>query len=291
MLELIINIMLNGIFYAGILFIMSAGLQIIYGVLGIINFAHAGAYMLGIYLTYGIIKSLPPQYHLLIWAAPIVAAIAVGLLGLLFERGLLRLIYHRDHLFQILVTAGVVYIVDDVVRYKWGGYSIGVAPMTASMVEIGGVVYPVYNLVIIGVALALAVGLWLLFQKTNIGRVIRATSHDEEMTRALGINISLVKAGTFLFGSAIAGLAGGLMLPVSGGWPGVGFEYLIMAFVVIALAGLGSVNGALITALLIGMVNSIGVQFFPKIELAIMFILMAVILTVRPSGLFGTSDH
>jgi branched-chain amino acid transport system permease protein len=141
------------------------------------------------------------------------------------------------------------------------------------------------------VALALAVGLWLLFRKTNIGRVIRATSHDEEITQTLGINIGVVKAATFLFGSAIAGLGGGLMLPVTGGWPGVGFEYLIMAFVVIALAGLGSVNGALITAFLIGMVNSIGVQFFPKIELAIMFILMAIILTVRPSGLFGASHH
>ena len=291
MLELIINMMLNGIFYAGILFIMSAGLQIIYGVLGIINFAHAGAYMLGIYLTFSIMKGVSLAYPLLLWTAPICAAVVVGLLGLIFERGILRFIYHRDPIFQILVTFGMVYIVDDVVRYKWGGYPVGAPPMISSVLEIGGIVYPVYNLLIVGVAFGLAFFLWLLFQKTNIGRLIRATSHDEEMTEALGINVTWVKAGTFLFGSAIAGLAGGLMLPVTGGWPGVGLEYLILCFVVIAVAGLGSVNGALITALLIGMVNSIGVQFFPKLELATVFILMAVVLTVRPSGLFGTHHN
>lgn len=288
MLSLILNILINGIFYAAILFIMSAGLQIIFGVLGIVNFAHAGSYMLGLYLTYGVMKLMTSMHPILLWTAPICAAVLVGLIGLAFERGLLRLIYHRDHVFQILVTFGAVYIVDDVVRYYWGGYSIGVPPLVMSMIEFGDVIYPVYNLIIIGVALALAACLWLLFQRTDIGRVVRATSHDEEMTEALGISVSRVRAGTFLFGSAIAGLAGGLMLPVTGGWPGVGLEYLILSFVVIALAGLGSVNGALFTALLIGMVNSIGVQFFPKIELAMVFILMAVILSIRPSGLFGT---
>jgi branched-chain amino acid transport system permease protein len=211
----------------------------------------------------------------------------VGLLGLAFERGLLKHIYHRDHVFQILVTAGVVYIIDDLIRFKWGGYSIGVGPFTSATLDIGGVVYPLYNLLIILVALAVAVLLGILFRKTDIGRVIRATAHDEEMTKAMGVNVSMVKALTFFFGSAIAGLAGGLMLPVTGGWPGVGNEYLILSFVVIALAGLGSVNGALIAALIIGMVNSIGIQFFPEIELAIIFIIMVVILTVKPSGLFG----
>jgi branched-chain amino acid transport system permease protein len=291
MFELIINIILNSIFYAGILFIISAGLQIIYGVLGIINFAHAGAYMLGLYMTFSIMNRIIAAHPLLLWTAPIFAAVVVGLFGLIFERVILRFMYHRDPIFQILVTFGMVYIVDDVVRYTWGGYPVGAPPMISSVLEIGGTVYPVYNLLIIGVAFFVSFSLWLLFQKTDIGRLIRATSHDEEMTKALGINVSWVKAGTFLFGSAIAGLAGGLMLSVTGGWPGVGLEYLIMAFVVIALAGLGSVNGALITALIIGAVNSIGIQFFPRIELAIMFILMAVILTVRPSGLFGTPHH
>jgi len=289
MSALVMNILLNGVFYASILFVMSAGLQIIFGVLGIVNFAHAASYMLGLYLTYGIMQALPVGYPQLLWIAPLLAAGLVGLFGLAFERGLLKPIYHRDHVFQILVTFGVVYMVDDAVRYVWGGYSIGVAPMVLSMLELGDVVYPVYNLVIMGVALGLAVFLWFLFNKTDIGRIIRATSHDEEITEALGVSVSRVKAGTFLFGSAIAGLAGGLMLPVSGGWPGVGMEYLILSFVVIALAGLGSVNGALVTSLLIGLVNSIGVQFFPKFELATVFILMAVILSVRPSGLFGTT--
>jgi len=289
LLELVINILLNGIFYAGILFLMSAGLQIIFGVLRIINFAHAAFYMMGIYFTYALIKAFPPEYSILLWMTPLLSAIVIGFLGFAFERGLLKLIYHRDPIFQILVTAGVVYIVDDLIRFKWGGYSIGTGPIMETTVEVGGVVYPLYNLLIILVALAVALLLWLLFKKTDIGRVIRATAHDEEMTKALGINVSMVKALTFLFGSAIAGLAGGLMLPVTGGWPGVGLEYLILGFVVIALAGLGSVNGALIAALIIGLVNSIGIQFFPKIELAIIFIIMAVILTVRPSGLFGAS--
>ncbi len=266
---------------------MSAGLQIIFGVLRIVNFAHAGAYILGIYFTYAIIKMLPPDYSFLVWIAPPVAAVLVGLLGLAFERGLLRLIYHRDHVFQILVTAGVVYIVDDLIRFKWGGYSIGVGPLTPMTLNIAGVVYPLYNLLIILISAAVAVCLQVLFRKTDIGRVIRASAHDEEMTKAMGVNVNMVKALTFLFGSAIAGLAGGLMLPVTGGWPGVGNEYLILGFVVIALAGLGSVNGALIASLIIGLVNSIGIQFFPEIELAIIFIIMAVILTVKPSGLFG----
>ncbi len=287
MFELSINILLNGIFYAGVLFLISAGLQIIFGVLRIVNFAHAGAYILGIYFTYAIIKMLSPGYSFLLWMAPLIAAIFVGLLGLAFERGLLRPIYQRNHLFQILVTAGVVYMVDDLIRFTWGGYSIGVGPLASATLTIAGVVYPLYNLVIVLVALAVAILLQILFRKTNIGRVIRATAHDEEMTKAMGVNVNMVKALTFLFGSAIAGLAGGLMLPITGGWPGVGNEYLVLGFVVIALAGLGSVNGALIAALIIGLVNSIGIQFFPEIELAIIFIIMAVILTVKPSGLFG----
>ncbi len=287
MLELCVNILLNGIFYAGVLFLISAGLQIIFGVLHIVNFAHAAAYILGIYFTYAIIKMLSPGYSFLLWTAPLIAAIFVGLLGLAFERGLLRPIYQRSHLFQILVTAGVVYMVDDLIRFTWGGYSIGVGPLASATLNIGSVVYPLYNLVIVLVAMAVAILLQILFRKTDIGRVIRATAHDEEMTKAMGVNVNMVKALTFLFGSAIAGLAGGLMLPVTGGWPGVGNEYLVLGFVVIALAGLGSVNGALIAALIIGLVNSIGIQFFPEIELAIIFIIMAVILTVKPSGLFG----
>jgi branched-chain amino acid transport system permease protein len=291
LLELAIPLLLNGIFYAGILFLLSAGLQIIFGVLRIVNFAHAAAYILGTYFSYSIIKALPPEYAFLSWIAPPIAAVLVGGLGLAFERGLLKYIYHRHHVFQILVTAGVVYMVDDAVRWKWGGYSIGSGPIVEATVELGGVVYPVYNLIIILVALAVAFLLWLIFRKTDIGRVIRATAHDEEITAALGINVSWVKAITFLFGSAIAGLAGGLMLPIIGGWPGVGNEYLILGFVVIALAGLGSVNGALVASLLIGLTNSIGVQFFPKIELAIIFIIMAVVLTVKPSGLFGAQPR
>jgi branched-chain amino acid transport system permease protein len=291
MLEMFVNILLNGVYYAGILFLMSAGLQIIFGVLRIVNFAHAAAYILGIYFTFAIVKPLPPDFSFLVWIAPLIAAGLVGLLGLAFERGLLRLIYHRDHVFQILVTAGVVYIVDDLIRLKWGGYSIGVGPFTSATVNIAGVVYPVYNLLIILITIVVAVLLQILFRKTDVGRVIRATAHDEEMTKAMGVNVDMVKALTFLFGSAIAGLAGGLMLPVTGGWPGVGNEYLILGFVVIALAGLGSINGALIAAVIVGMVNSIGIQFFPEIELAIIFIIMAVILTVKPSGLFGAVPH
>ncbi len=287
MLEMCVNILLNGVYYAGILFLMSAGLQIIFGVLRIVNFAHAAAYILGIYFTFAIVKLLPPEDSFLVWIAPLIAAGLVGLLGLAFERGLLRLIYHRDHVFQILVTAGIVYVVDDLIRLKWGGYSIGVGPFIAATVTIAGVVYPVYNLLIILIAVVVALLLQFLFRKTDVGRVIRATAHDEEMTKAMGVNVNMVKALTFLFGSAIAGLAGGLMLPVTGGWPGVGNEYLILGFVVIALAGLGSINGALLAALIVGMVNSIGIQFFPEIELAIIFIIMAVILTVKPSGLFG----
>jgi branched-chain amino acid transport system permease protein len=291
MYELTVSVVLNGAFYAGVLFLMSAGLQVIFGVLGIVNFAHAAFYTLGIYLTFAIITAFSSVPPILLLMAPILAAVVVGVLGLVFERGLLKFIYHRDDHFQILVTLAVVYIVDDFVRFKWGGYPVSVSPIIPSSLEIAGVIYPVYYLVIIGVAIFLAVSLWYLFQKTSIGRVVRAVSHDEEITEALGINVTQVKAATFLFGSAIAGLAGGLMLPISGGWPGVGLEYLILTFVVIVLAGLGNINGALVTALLVGMVRSIGIQLFPKIELAIVFILMAIILTVRPSGLFGRNNR
>jgi branched-chain amino acid transport system permease protein len=239
--------------------------------------------ILGIYFTYALIKALP-RIFLLLWMTPLIAAALVGLLGLAFERGLLKLIYHRDYAFQILVTAGVVYIVDDLIRFTWGGYSIGVGPLTSATLDIGGVVYPLYNLLIILISLAVAILLQILFRKTDIGRVIRATAHDEEMTKAMGVNVSMVKALTFLFGSAIAGLAGGLMLPVTGGWPGVGNEYLILGFV----ASPGRLGGQRRSDRRIDwLVNSIGIQFFPEIELAIIFIIMAVILTVKPSGLFG----
>ena len=166
MLELAIPLLLNGIFYAGILFLLSAGLQIIFGVLRIVNFAHAAAYILGTYFTYAIIKALPPEASFLYWIAPLIAAALVGVLGLAFERGLLKHIYHRHHAFQILVTAGIAYMVDDVVRWKWGGYSIGTGPIVEGSVELGGVVYPVYNLLIILVALSVAFLLWLLYDST-----------------------------------------------------------------------------------------------------------------------------
>lgn len=284
MLELI----LNGVTYGSMLFLISAGLTMIFSIMGIINITHGCMYMLGAYIA----ASLILQYSGSIgmpYASFIAAPLLVALIGIAIERGFIRLIYKRPLIYQLLLTFALVYILQDTVRLIWGTSPIrAYAPyIMFGTTRILNVDYPNYNFFIILVSGLCGAILLLFLHKTRYGMLIRATSMDPEMASALGVNIRNVYIAVFAIGSFFAGLSGALMAPVITAVLGIDAEALISAFVVVILGGIGSIKGAFIGAMIIGIARSLSITFFPEAELAIIYLVMAIVLLIRPSGLFG----
>ncbi len=281
---LLINI-LNGLCYGMLLFIISMGLTIIFGVMGVLNFAHGSFYMLGAYLCLW----LAPHIHSF-WLALLLAPLLVGTLGALSEMTLLRPLYGRDVSFQLLLTFGVLLILDDAVKLIWGpGYhSIEPPRALAGTVHVLGSTYPVYSLFIALLGPIIAVLLWLFFHKTAWGKMIRAAAMDREMASAIGINVPLLFTAVFFFGTFLAGMAGVLAAPLRAVGPAMGDNIIIAAFIVVVVGGLGSFLGAFVGAIILGLVEALGVQFVPHIQMALPYILLALVLLVRPRGLFGS---
>jgi branched-chain amino acid transport system permease protein len=285
---------LNGLASASSLFIIAAGLTIVFGVTRIVNFAHGSFYMLGAYLGVTIIprlldldRSLP-----MFLLGVLLAAVAVGVIGVAMELVLLRRIYRVPELFQLLATFGVVLIVQDLVVAIWGPLDIlgPRAPGLAGAVHIFGHRFPAYELFLIVMG-PLALGLlWLLMHKTRYGVLIRAATQDREMVAALGVNQALLFTGTLFLGAALAGLGGALQTPKLAANPHMDISVIAEAFVVTVVGGMGSVPGAFLAALLIGQLQAFGILVFPKITLVLVFLLMALVLVVRPWGLMGRPD-
>ncbi len=278
---------LSALRQAAFLFLISSGLTLIFGVLNIINFAHGALYMLGAYLAYGITLYLvgPSGFFLALLMAPLgVAAVAA-----LIEIGLLRRIYFQEETYQLLLTFALVLIIDDLVKIIFGGeYKSIPKPdfLSGSFVLFGGTV-PVYTALVVLVAPVVAAGMWYLLYRTKTGKVVRATSSDREMADALGINMSALFTLVFAFGAMLAGFAGALAGPVRTVFPGLGAEVIIESFVVVVIGGLGSLWGALVASLLIGTLETVGIVVFPAFEMAFIYLLMVLVLIVRPWGLFG----
>jgi branched-chain amino acid transport system permease protein len=278
---------LSALRQAAFLFLISSGLTLIFGVLNIINFAHGALYMLGAYLAYGITLYLvgPSGFFLALLMAPVgVAAIAA-----LIEIGLLRRIYFQEETYQLLLTFSLVLIIDDLVKIIFGGEykSIPKPPfLSGSFVLFGGTV-PVYTALVVLVAPVVAGIMWYLLYRTKTGKVVRATSSDREMADALGINMSALFTLVFAFGAMLAGFAGALAGPVRTVFPGLGSEVIVESFVVVVIGGLGSLWGALVASLLIGTLETVGIIVFPAFEMAFIYLLMVLVLIVRPWGLFG----
>jgi branched-chain amino acid transport system permease protein len=275
----------TGLIVGALLFLVAAGLTLIFGVLRVINFSHGAFYMLGAYIALSAYR-VTGSYVL----ATIAAGLGVGLFGLVFERLFMRRVYNADVLMQLLVCYAFILILDDAVKIIWGPefQSMGMpeAFQSAPFI-IGGGIVPVFYVYLIAAAGLIAFVLWYILAKTRIGKIVRAAAHNPTMTSALGLNTSLIYAGVFAFGGLLAGMAGGLAGPVRSMSPGMGFSILIESFIVTVIGGMGSVSGALVGALLIGLVRSFGSIGFPLFVEGTMFLAMALILILKPSGLLG----
>lgn len=281
---------LNSVFYASILFLIAAGLSLIYGVMKIVNLAHGTFYALGAYVTAWTIGTLAAgaPVWILFLLLP-VGAVAVAMVGALVEPTLLRPLYKRPEEYQLLATFGLLLILEDVMHFLFGGVPLtagAIMDATGSM-RVMGLRYPVYNLAVIAIGAGAALFLWAVIYRTRFGVILRATSQDMRMASALGLNVKRVYVQAFALGCFMAGLGGAIVVPAQAAQLGMGVDALILAFVVVVIGGLGSLEGALIGALLVSFVRTAGVQFFPEIELAVLYIIAAVVLLVRPTGLFG----
>jgi branched-chain amino acid transport system permease protein len=276
--------LLNGLQYGLLLFLVASGLTLIFGIMGVINLAHGSLYMLGAYLAFALTSATGSLFLAILLGVPIAV-----LLGLTLERLLFRHLYERDHLYQVLLTYGLILVFEEGRSLLWGDdvHSVAVPGILAASIPLTDTLsYPVYRLAMSGVCLAVALGLWWLIQRTRLGMAIRAGSHDREMVQALGIDIRRVYLLVFALGVALAMLAGMLAAPLSSVFPNMGAQVLILCFVVVVIGGLGSVWGALVAALLIGMADTFGKVWLPEAAGALVYGLMALVLLWRPEGLF-----
>ena len=275
---------LNGLSYAMLLFLLAAGLSLIFGLMEVVNLAHGAFYMLGAYLALSVVRWTGS-----FWIAAVVAPVVLGVGGFLLEWEFLRPLYRRTHLDQILLTFGFAFVLSDLARWLWGAdvQSLAPPPGLDRSIPLLGTLFPAYRLFVIALGVLLAGGLWLGLSGTRLGATVRAGVANKEMTQALGIDIGLVFTGVFAFGAALAGLAGVVAAPIQGVFPGVDFETLIVTLIVVVVGGLGTLSGSFWGSLLIGEVDTFGKTLVPQAALVFIYLVMAAILLVRPTGLFG----
>ena len=282
---------LNSIFYASILFLIAAGLSLIYGVMRIVNLAHGSMYAFGAYVTawtIGTLAAAGAPLWVLFLLLP-AGAVAVALLGALIEPTLLRPLYNRPEEYQLLVTFALLLILEDSMHYLFGGVPLTAGPVIDSLgtIRVMGLRYPVYNLLVVAIGIAAAIFLWAFIYRTKFGVILRATSQNMRMASALGLNVKQVYVLAFALGCFMAGLGGAVVVPAQAAVLGMGIEALILAFVVVVIGGLGSLEGALIGALIVAFVRTAAIQYFAEVELAVLYLIAAVVLLVKPTGLFG----
>jgi branched-chain amino acid transport system permease protein len=286
---------LNSLFYAAVLFLIAAGLSLIYGVMRIVNLAHGTLYALGAYVTAWLVGSavghaLQGTLGLvgLLLLLP-VGAVAIAAVGAVIEPTLLRPLYRRPEEYHLLITFGLLMILEDAMKLLFGGTPLNAGAIMDRMgsIPVGRFLYPGYNLFVIAIGLLAAVGLWWFIYRTKFGVILRATSQDRRMAAALGLNVGRVYVQAFAIGCFMAGLGGAVVVPAQAAVLGMGVDALILSFVVIVIGGLGSLEGALVGALIVSFVRTAGIQFFPEIELAVLYLIAAAVLMIRPTGLFG----
>jgi branched-subunit amino acid ABC-type transport system permease component len=275
---------LNGLAYGVLLFLLSVGLTLIFGMLDVVNLAHGSFYMLGTYAGLFLVAATGS-----FWVALLVAPCAVAVVGACVERSCLRPLYRRGPLDQVLLTFGFVYLFEDLVKWLWGGRIRSISPpaIFATSVPIGDGTYPSYRLFVIGFGLAMAVVLWFIIERTRLGALVRAGVYDAEMTASMGIDIDRVFTGVFAFGAALAGLSGVIAGPIFSAYPSMGSEILVRTLIVVVVGGLGSLKGSLVGSLVIGQAETFGKAWIPDAAMLIIYVVMALILLLRPQGLFG----
>lgn len=280
--------LLNAIQYGMVLFLVASGLTLVFGILGVINLAHGAFYMLGAYLAYWI-----AAYTGNFWIAMAAGVAIAFVVGLLLESVFIRRLYGRDHLAQVLLSFGLILVIDEFREIAFGKDVHSVAPpgwLAGSIQLTDNLSYPVYRLAICVFCLVVAALIFLVITRTKIGMIVRAGAENREMTRVLGIKFDVVNRYVFAVGIALAALGGIVIAPISTVFPGMGDGMLILSFVVVVLGGIGSVAGAAVGALLIGLTDTFGKVFFPSVSSILIYVLMAAVLLWRPNGILGRRE-
>ena len=278
---------MHGLAYGMILFLLASGLTLIFGMMGILNLAHATFFMLSAYLCYQVLTWTGS-----FWLALLIAPIVTGLIGVLLERFLLRKVHAFGHIGELILTVGVSLVILESVKVFWGTESlpVRVPEILQGLVTVGGLDYPIYRLFIIGMSLAILIFLVLILYKTRLGMVVRAAVSDADMVDALGINVPLVFMLVFGVGTWMAGVAGVAIAPILTVFPGLADQVGMDAFIVVVVGGFGSLGGAFLVAIICGLLNSYGVQFVSQLAPVLMYIFMAIVLVIKPMGLFGERE-
>ena len=279
---------MGGLTTAMFLFLIASGLSLVFGIMRVINFAHGSFYMIGAYLAWQGVAWFHPT-GAGFWLAALLAMLGVGAMGAVIERLFFRPLYGREELYQLLFTYALVLILGDAAKFLWGTQQLSVStpPVLAGSVQIFGTTQPLYNLFIMAIGPLIAFGGWLVLNRSGIGRMVRAAQMDREMLDALGANVGTIYTGMFVFSSCLAGLAGALVTPIQSIVPGMDVLIIVQAFIVVVIGGMGSFWGTFWGSVIYGEVLSFGILIFPGFSLFSVFALMAVILIVRPWGLFG----
>jgi branched-chain amino acid transport system permease protein len=275
---------IHGLAYGMVLFLVASGLTLIFGMMGILNIAHASFFMLGAYFCFQVL-SMTGNF----WVSLLVAPIAAGFLGVLCERFLLRKVHAYGHVGELLLTVGVAMVILEGVKIFWGTQSlpITVPPVLQGLLRIGGLEYQIYRLFIIVLAFVILGIMALLLYKTRLGMIVRGAVSDADMVNALGINVPVVFMLVFGIGTWLAGVAGVAVSPIMTVHPGLADQVGMDAFVVVVTAGFGSLKGAFIVSIIFGLLNAYGIQFVSQLAPVLMFSFMAIVLAFKPTGLFG----
>jgi branched-chain amino acid transport system permease protein len=278
---------IHGLAYGMLLFLVASGLTMIFGMMGILNIAHASFAMLSAYFCYQVLVMTDN-----FWVALLIAPLVAGVCGLLTERFLLRTVHKQGHLAELLITVGIMMVILEIVKVGWGAESLVVRiPQSLSgLVNFEGLTYPIYRLFVIGLSLVILGIMALILFKTRLGKIVRAAVSDADMVSALGINTPFVFMLVFGIGIWLAGVAGAVAAPLLTVFPGMADQLGMDAFVVVVVGGFGSLGGAFIVALFLGELNAYGIQFIPRLAPVLMFAFMAIVLAFKPMGLFGERE-
>lgn len=292
-MEVISNVPLyvvNGLYYAAIVFLVSIGLSFTFGLLNLLNMAHAsfmgiGAFVAASLATVAFAQSSIAPFVIIVLVTPII----VGVIAVVFDRTIFRPLYEVDEEYQLLATFGLLLMLEDAMKVVWGTDPIRLSGPLESLGQVAflGETYSLYYVFIIAMFVVTAIAPFVLFNRTQLGIIAQALSEEEEMVQALGINTNYVKLILLGVSAGLAGLGGALLVPVSAATTGMALDYVLLAFAVIVIGGLGSVRGAIVASLLIGLIRAFGIAFIPSLELALVFLLMALFITVKPEGLYG----
>jgi len=289
-LSAFVDILFGGVFHAAVLFLVAAGLQLVFGVQKIVNLACGSFYALGAYfgisaVNWALKLGLPPQLFL---GVLLLAGLVLGLIGPAIE-ALLRTVYHRDEAFQLLLTFALVLMFQDVLRFFWGAnpQQLGDLVMSYGKLSAGGVTVPTYNVLVILASIAIAAGIGTFLKRSRFGRILRATAENREMSQALGVNVRWMYASVFTLGTVLGTVGGALVVPTAAASLDMPVELVVEAFAVVVIGGLGSMRGALAGALIVGIMRALAIRYYAELEMLAIYLVVIAILIARPVGLFG----